>query len=319
VVFSNDVLFLHIQKTGGTSVTEYLLQTLTPPVYYMGGARNHLHIQRAGLTQLPGRNHGTLKEAKAVVREYGFELDRFPVIMAALRNPYDLAVSAYAYRRQPVLCWTMLEPNLASKPRVTSQTESNYALAEVITSLARGKVARIEPIGDESIDSLRESLLIQAVHLGRRVSVRKHEGALYVSLDVRDRKSYVGVSSARSHEFRDFMALTAARKRTLLSKLKNYFFLDGAMPPTMRVLRFERLGDDVREVLRSIGIDENVEFPWLNRSDHGEYTSYYDRESERLVYEQCRWIFEQGHYQRLPFGSVAAEETERIDALEGRT
>jgi hypothetical protein len=298
MVFSNDLLFLHIQKTGGTSVTEYLLHTLPPPVYYMGRGR-HSHIQRPGLTHLPGTNHGTLKEAAAVVREYGFELERFPVVIAAIRNPYDLAVSMYSYRRHYLLPWTMLELDLAPAPQGKRRMKTNHALAEVITSLERGKVARIEPTGPESLRMLRESLLVQAVHLGRKVSVWEHEGALYISSDVNDGKSFVGVRNARSNEFGDFMALTVKRKRTFLSKLADYFFLGGQMLPTMKVLRFERLADDVREVLNTVGIDQDSEFPWLNRSSHAEHTSYYDRESERLVYEQCRWLFDHGYYERL--------------------
>jgi hypothetical protein len=90
------------------------------------------------------------------------------------------------------------------------------------------------------------------------------------------------------------------------------------MPSNLRILRFERLADEVRGALRDIGIKGDADFPWLNRSDHGRYVDYYDALSERLVYEECRWIFEQGHYQRLQPSGAAAEQTERIDATAGR-
>jgi hypothetical protein len=89
--------------------------------------------------------------------------------------------------------------------------------------------------------------------------------------------------------------------------MSKYYFLDGEMPANLRILRFERLADEVREALRQIGITGDAEFPWLNRSNHGKYTSYYDRESERLVYEQCRWFFDHGYYERLDLETFEAE------------
>jgi hypothetical protein len=88
--------------------------------------------------------------------------------------------------------------------------------------------------------------------------------------------------------------------------MSKYYFLDGEMPANLRILRFERLADEVREALKEIGIRGDAEFPWLNRSIHGKYTSYYDRESESLVYEQCRWFFDHGYYDRLDLESLEA-------------
>jgi hypothetical protein len=313
MVFSKDLLFLHIQKTGGTSVTEFLLNALPPPVYYMA-ALPKSHIHRAGLTHLPGSSHLKLREAAAVVREYGFELESFPVIMATIRNPYDLAVSMYAYRRQHDLPFTMLESGLAPKPPcVAPLTESDCLLDEAIAGLEHGKVARIEPTGQESLATLRESLFVQAARRGRKVGAWEHEGALYVRPDPHPEKSFDVVRNARSNGFGDFMALVVAEgRRTFLSKLASYFFLEGKMLPTMKVLRFECLGEDVREALRTVGIDHTAEFPWLNRSNHGEYMSYYDRKSERLVYEQCRWLFDHGYYERLDLAEVETACTAQL-------
>jgi hypothetical protein len=166
-------------------------------------------------------------------------------------------------------------------------------------------VARIEPTGQESLETLRDSLFFQAVQLGHRVSAWEHEGALYMRSGGYAEKSFDVVRNARSNEFRDFLALVVAEgRRTFLSKLASYFFLDGKMPRTLKVLRFERLGDDVREALQTVGIDHDAEFPWLNRSNHGEYMSYYDDKSERLVYEESRWLFDRGYYERLDLAAV---------------
>ncbi len=96
MIFCRELLFVHVPKTGGMSVSKCLLNVLSPPVYYSrpaGSARTNL----PGIVEIPGIRHESLAEAKEVVARHGFELARFPLIVAAIRNPYALEVSRYAY------------------------------------------------------------------------------------------------------------------------------------------------------------------------------------------------------------------------------
>ncbi len=54
-------------------------------------------INHPGVVHIEGRRHESLAEAKEVVARYGFELAKFPLILAGLRNPYALEVSRYSY------------------------------------------------------------------------------------------------------------------------------------------------------------------------------------------------------------------------------
>ena len=80
------------------------------------------------------------------------------------------------------------------------------------------------------------------------------------------------------------------------------FHLDGAMPVNLRIIRFENLAAELTSVLDELGIERREELPWVNRSERGHFTAYYDRATEAAVYEASRWIFEGGYYRRLEIG-----------------
>src|SRR3712207_5922984 len=99
-VFSKDLLFLHVPKTGGGSVPDYLLGVLPRPFYYVRPKQFRRQLGD-GVHWLPGRGHWTLAEAADLVKEHGFDVTSLPLILAVLRNPYDLAVSLYGFLRRP--------------------------------------------------------------------------------------------------------------------------------------------------------------------------------------------------------------------------
>jgi SAM-dependent methyltransferase len=100
VIFSKDILFVHVPKTGGMSVTSYLMDVLPPPVYYVRPPDLlEDFARRNGVVPIVGPRHGSLRDAAEIVREHGLELSDFKLIMTVLRNPYSLDVSLYHYLR----------------------------------------------------------------------------------------------------------------------------------------------------------------------------------------------------------------------------
>jgi len=96
MIFTRDLLYLHVPKTGGMALTRYLLRALRSPVYYSHPSED----PRAGVdgvVEIDGIRHETLAEAAVTLKEYGFQLERLPLILALLRNPYELEVSRFAY------------------------------------------------------------------------------------------------------------------------------------------------------------------------------------------------------------------------------
>jgi hypothetical protein len=122
MLFNDDLLFLHTPKTGGTSVTSFLIfnlphVTLTEPAdnpdraaVMTRGARLKLALRRlrrrAGMLARPsvkvveGSRHETLPEAAAMLAKLGRRLDSFRAIIAIIRNPYDLEVSRFHFFRR---------------------------------------------------------------------------------------------------------------------------------------------------------------------------------------------------------------------------
>lgn len=100
MIFNRDLLFVHVPKTGGMSTSGYLLEILPRPVYlsHPAEAWNDTLPER-GVVQIVGRRHETLVEARDVVARRGFDVRRFPLLLATIRNPYDLEVSRYTYLR----------------------------------------------------------------------------------------------------------------------------------------------------------------------------------------------------------------------------
>ena len=98
MIFTRDVLFIHVPKTGGMALTSYLLDLLPGDKYYtapeadptVGGGRDDVF-------HLAGARHETLDEAEQTFAPYGFHLSEFPLIIVGARNPYALEVSRYAY------------------------------------------------------------------------------------------------------------------------------------------------------------------------------------------------------------------------------
>lgn len=93
MIWNNDVLFIHVPKTGGMSVTDFLERALEPPVFASvpPGHENSASL----VTFVPGTRHERLYEAEKILASYGRDLSSFKVIIAGMRNPYEMEVSRF--------------------------------------------------------------------------------------------------------------------------------------------------------------------------------------------------------------------------------
>lgn len=109
MLFSKDFLFIHVPKTGGMSITSWLLNNYMGEMYLcvpepgfkdamskfaFGDIKDRVHM-------ITGRRHETLSQAKKVVERSGFSLEQFPLIGAVARHPLDLERSYYHHMRKP--------------------------------------------------------------------------------------------------------------------------------------------------------------------------------------------------------------------------
>jgi hypothetical protein len=224
MIFCRDVLFVHVPKTGGMALTTHLLHVLPRPIYY-SLPKAHSLITDPGVILIPGVRHENLAEARELVGRYGYDINRFPLILAAVRNPYALEVSRYAYL-QKGHPW-----DRGHNQRLAMEED-------------------FETFAVESFD---------------------HGG------DARP--------------------------------IQSYFELEGRTPPNLRVLRTERLADDLRDSLASVGIAAHGPLPRENDSSHGPWERYYTRAAEEAVYDRYRWVFDRGFYSRIDQATFPFVET----------
>lgn len=102
MVFNKDVLFIHLGKTGGMSVTDYLCNTLKPPVYHVLPQSHLENSKPLGYEQrIPGNRHGSLSVAQEIIAPFNLKLSDFKLIFVVVRNPFDLHFSYFKHLQQP--------------------------------------------------------------------------------------------------------------------------------------------------------------------------------------------------------------------------
>ncbi len=98
MVFNKDVLFIHLGKTGGMSITKYLCNVLKPPVTHVVKAEEFENAKQAGYEVFhPWKRHANLVEIVGFLKSFGIQLADFKVIICVVRNPFDLDFSYYKH------------------------------------------------------------------------------------------------------------------------------------------------------------------------------------------------------------------------------
>jgi hypothetical protein len=172
------------------------------------------------------------------VSHHGLDLRRFPIILATIRNPYDLEVSRWAFLRQ--------------RQPWERGPEQELACASSFEEFA---LKNDQQGGSWATDAL--------TYLGQNTITGNPGGRPYPN------------------------------------ELQDFFTLDGQIPSNLRIIRFETIVSDLREALRSVGIESHEDFPWVNRSRRDPYPVYYTRRAEEAVYQRYQWAFDAGFYPRF--------------------
>ncbi len=218
MLFNNDLLFLHVPKTGGMAVTQKLLDVLPHPIYYAlpEGAKEKVH-NPPQVIAVAGKRHGNLQQAQDWLKQYGKTLDSFKKIVATVRNPYAMEVSRYFYLR-------------LNRP------------------WDRGKAQTI------ALNSDFETFAQESPYFGRK-----------------------------------------------LSRVEDYFLLDGTIPENMTAIKQEQLDSDLAKVLAELNLALNTPIVRKNGTKHANYHEYLTPEAEAAIYKRYQWLFDVGFYSRETF------------------
>jgi hypothetical protein len=312
------MLFVHVPKTGGMSTAEYLLTVLPRPVYYTGPDTGEEETD-TGIVQVPGRRHQSLEHAKNVVREYGFDIFEFPLILAVLRNPYSLEVSRYAYLRtghrwdrgadQKLALTGNFEAFVSAEGSVEIpwiEGDKSYEF-RLYANKGRKKLLATTVVTRRKSEVISPAIPSSTSRSGRPFIVSSPNpvpaglglGTTMLSWGTSDGSGsevYVSVDGGPER-------LVVTQHDSLPKTLKSYFLLDGSYPENLKIVKFENLPRAITQSLHQVGIDDTAAFPWENRSNHCDYTSYYNESTEEAVYHRYKWVFDEGFYDRLGLAS----------------
>jgi hypothetical protein len=101
---SKDLLMIHIPKTGGTSLEEFLRANV--PFAFFPGLRGALEVypKPGGWDNFGLHDHVTIQEASPKLEAlFGWTPSTFRKIVAGIRNPYHHAASVYFHQRNAVI------------------------------------------------------------------------------------------------------------------------------------------------------------------------------------------------------------------------
>lgn len=105
MIFNDEVLYIHIGKTGGKSCAEYLLRNLKTPVYncHETADREIIRLQLEGVIPCTDTNrHWTLSESLDYIKvKTGKSICEFKKILAVVRHPFSLEYSFYRHLQKP--------------------------------------------------------------------------------------------------------------------------------------------------------------------------------------------------------------------------
>ncbi|MCD4695888.1 MAG: sulfotransferase family 2 domain-containing protein [Bacteroidales bacterium] len=96
MVFNHEVLFIHLGKTGGMSVSTYMRKTLKQPVVDVVSKIEFKKINKKRVVII-GKRHANLAEAEELLKSQRLKLDDFKLIFAIVRNPVDIELSHYKH------------------------------------------------------------------------------------------------------------------------------------------------------------------------------------------------------------------------------
>jgi hypothetical protein len=117
---STRMLFVHIPKTGGTSLNEFFRLNM-PFVFFPGDGRALEVCPKLAAYDNFGLNtHSFLPDIIKRMNElFGWNVDTFEKIVISIRNPYDHAASVYFWQRHLALTNPNLPKNIYQIPLFT--------------------------------------------------------------------------------------------------------------------------------------------------------------------------------------------------------
>lgn len=140
MIFNRDILFIHLGKTGGISVANYLCQVLRPPVVSVVRHDEFHKLKQSGHEiMIPWKRHANLKEAAKFLEGKNIQLSDFKWIIVVIRDPVDLGFSYYKHLRNPQYLKRLSRNRLNQERLAAAQKDYDFFACQPFTH-HRGKL-----------------------------------------------------------------------------------------------------------------------------------------------------------------------------------
>jgi hypothetical protein len=98
MVFNKELLFIHVLKTAGMSLTHFFLSRLSAPIHYIT-QKGHFgdYATWSGVITVIGNRHGDLHYARNFLKSFNLLIEDFKTIISVIRNPYASEISRFFY------------------------------------------------------------------------------------------------------------------------------------------------------------------------------------------------------------------------------
>ncbi len=107
MIITEDIVFIHIAKTGGMSCADFLLRNLSPPIYncYVPLVKKPKQSMLPGVTMVTdvGRHIPLRKARPHIQRLTGKSIEEMGKILAIIRHPFTLEYSFFRHLQKPLI------------------------------------------------------------------------------------------------------------------------------------------------------------------------------------------------------------------------
>lgn len=212
MLYHDEAVFIHVPKTGGMSVTRFLVNALDGPVTIFAAARAEEHAFKMALSPaafdklrfVPGRRHGTCDAACNEIEGAGLPLPRRAFAIA--REPVSLMVSYYKHMQKPSV-WRLRGQQgetLTGAPKLATEgTFDEFVRGASFYNMTDDEIAKFyEPFGFAALD------IVALEHLNDYLQHRfGHHAAFDLEkMEHRNTSSHVRQTVEASDETRAYLA-----------------------------------------------------------------------------------------------------------------
>lgn len=103
MLIGDEFVFIHYPKTAGKSLTRYMIEAWRGPIQCFvsrGQFKELSDLLRPSVNLVLSRGHENMHVAEKYLNGMGKSLKDMRAVFACVRNPYDIAVSTYAFLRE---------------------------------------------------------------------------------------------------------------------------------------------------------------------------------------------------------------------------